>query len=132
MNIKDTIFLQSGISTVIPLVMYQQYLDHGKMLYHLNNAEIIICHGGFGIISESIKANKKLIIIPRLKKYNEAVNPQIELGEYLANREPRIKLLNENDNLQNNILELYEINTPFLNEYSSIIPNMILETILNL
>lgn len=40
----------------------------------IKKAELIITHGGVGSIVEALKNNKKVIVAPRLKKYNEHVN----------------------------------------------------------
>lgn len=40
----------------------------------LENAEFIITHGGVATIIEGLNMNKKIIAVPRLKKYKEHVN----------------------------------------------------------
>ncbi len=51
----------------------------------IETAEIIISHGGAGAIREALKANKPLIIIPRLKQYNEHCNNhQLEITEHFS------------------------------------------------
>ncbi len=40
----------------------------------IGEANIIITHGGVGFISDAIKHGKKIIAVPRLKKYNEHTN----------------------------------------------------------
>lgn len=48
----------------------------------LNRADIIITHGGVGSILNAVKLDKKVIAVPRLKKYNEHVNDhQIQIVE---------------------------------------------------
>ena len=48
----------------------------------IDKAEVIITHSGTGSIIGALKKKKKLIIIPRLKKYGEHVdNHQMELAE---------------------------------------------------
>ena len=48
----------------------------------LNSADIIITHGGVGSILNAVKLDKKVIAVPRLKKYNEHVNDhQIQIVE---------------------------------------------------
>lgn len=49
---------------------------------YMKNADIIITHSGTGSIITALKLKKRLIIVPRLKKYGEHVdNHQIELAE---------------------------------------------------
>ena len=40
----------------------------------LENAEFVITHGGVATIIEGLNMNKKIIAVPRLKKYKEHVN----------------------------------------------------------
>lgn len=37
----------------------------------ISEADLVICHGGTGTVTSCIKQNKKVIIFPRLSKYNE-------------------------------------------------------------
>lgn len=57
----------------IPMANFNKYIEE---------ADLIITHGGVGSILDSIKRNKKVIAIPRLLKYHEhANNHQIEIVE---------------------------------------------------
>ncbi len=54
----------------------------------INMADVIITHGGVGSILTSIKANKKVIAIPRLAKFGEHVNDhQIEITNEYVDKE---------------------------------------------
>lgn len=44
----------------------------------VENAEIVICHGGVGSIFDALLKKKKVIAVPRLKKYGEHVNDHQE------------------------------------------------------
>ena len=58
------------------------YLPMQKFHEYIEEADIIITHGGVGSILDAIKHNKKVIAIPRLEKYHEHVNNhQIEIVE---------------------------------------------------
>jgi len=49
---------------------------------YMRNAELIITHSGTGSIITALKLKKKIIIVPRLKKFDEHVdNHQVELAE---------------------------------------------------
>ncbi|MBR0351184.1 MAG: hypothetical protein IJH76_05170 [Clostridia bacterium] len=49
---------------------------------YIQDADYIICHGGVGSIVTSLKLNKKIIAVPRQKKYNEHVNDhQVQIIE---------------------------------------------------
>lgn len=48
----------------------------------IQNADLIITHGGVATIIESLNMNKKVIAVPRLKKYKEHVNDhQLQIVE---------------------------------------------------
>ena len=52
---------------------YQTYMDE---------ADVIISHAGTGSVIPLVKQNKKVIVFPRLEKYNEHLdNHQLELAE---------------------------------------------------
>ena len=44
----------------------------------VENADIVICHGGVGSIFDALLKKKKVIAVPRLKKYGEHVNDHQE------------------------------------------------------
>ncbi len=49
--------------------------------------DVIITHGGVGSILNSIKAQKKVIVVPRLQKYGEHVNDhQVEISTNYSNK----------------------------------------------
>jgi UDP-N-acetylglucosamine transferase subunit ALG13 len=57
----------------IPVEQFSELLDQSNL---------IITHGGVGSIITSLKLGKKIIAVPRLKKYNEHVNDhQIQIVE---------------------------------------------------
>lgn len=52
----------------------KKFFNQTELKDIINNANFIITHGGVGTILESIKLGKKVIAVPRLKKYKEHVN----------------------------------------------------------
>ncbi len=76
----------------------------------LENADLIITHGGVGSIIMSIKKGKKVIAIPRLHKYSEHVNDhQKEIVE-LFNKKGYIIGINEVEELKSAFLKIEEFN----------------------
>lgn len=52
----------------------------------ISKANLIITHGGVGSITTSLKNNKKIIAVPRFKKYGEHVNDhQLQIVESFEN-----------------------------------------------
>ncbi len=80
-NIKEKVIAQVGHTAyqsadmeIFDMISYDDFIDLVKQ------ADLIITHGGVGCIMDSIKAGKKVIAAPRLKKYHEADNDhQLEI-----------------------------------------------------
>ena len=73
--ITEEIFAQTGASTYVPKnYEYQDFLDERKFKEKLEKSELVITHGGTGIITNAIKMGKKVIAVPRKAKYGEHVD----------------------------------------------------------
>jgi len=73
--IKEDVVVQKGYTKFESndMTLYNQLpLDEIEKL--IDNANLVITHGGVGSIINSIKKGKKVIAVPRLKKYNEHIN----------------------------------------------------------
>lgn len=56
------------------------FMKREELMKLIKKADYIICHGGVGTIFESLYEKKKILAVPRLKKYKEHVNDhQIEV-----------------------------------------------------
>lgn len=59
-----------------------EFTTQREMEALIQNAEFIITHGGVATIIEALNINKKVIAVPRLKKYKEHVNDhQLQIVE---------------------------------------------------
>jgi UDP-N-acetylglucosamine transferase subunit ALG13 len=61
-----------------------RFKDYDVIQNLIQQAELVIIHGGLAIIGECLRANKPIVVVPRFGK--EAVNPQIELVSYLSEK----------------------------------------------
>ena len=80
-NIQDEVVAQKGYTKFESknMTLYNQ-LPLDEIMKLTESADLVITHGGVGSIINSIEKNKKVIAIPRLKKYSEHVNDhQIEI-----------------------------------------------------
>lgn len=50
------------------------YLSRDQMQDYYQKADLVITHGGVGSILEILQLEKKMIAVPRLKKYREHIN----------------------------------------------------------
>lgn len=74
-NIKEEVVVQRGYTKFESkdMRMYIQLpIDEIKKL--IDEADLVITHGGVGSIVTALEENKKVIAVPRLKKYSEHVN----------------------------------------------------------
>lgn len=74
-NIKEKVIVQKGFTKFESkdMEMYKE-LPSEKINKLIEQANIVITHGGVGSIISSITRGKKVIAVPRLKKYKEHVN----------------------------------------------------------
>lgn len=90
------------------------FMSHDDLIEKTRQADYIICHGGVGTIFDSMYENKKILAVPRLKKYKEHINDhQIEVCSKLQ-EEGYILYLKEGENLDEKIKLLKQTN---LKEY---------------
>ena len=74
-NIKEEVVVQKGYTKFDSkdMTLYDKLpTDEIKKL--IDKADVVITHGGVGSIITSITKGKKVIAVPRLKKYKEHVN----------------------------------------------------------
>ncbi len=122
-NIKEKVVVQAGYTK------YNSYnmeifdlISNDKLNKLMDDADIIITHGGVGSIIESLKKNKKIIVCPRLKKYNEHTNDhQLQIVESFSKKGYIIPYY-ENDDLGKILKEIKDFKP---RKYRSNTKNMI-------
>lgn len=84
--IDEEVIVQKGVTKYNSKKMQSfDLIPKDQIEYFKENANYIITHGGVGSILSSIKIGKKVIAVPRLKKYGEHVNDhQIQIVEKFA------------------------------------------------
>lgn len=80
---EDTFFMQIGNSDYIPRhVRYEKFINKETFQSYIENSNLIISHAGVGSIMAGVQIGKKVIVIPRLKRYGEHVDDhQVEIAE---------------------------------------------------
>ena len=117
--ISDDVFAQIGTSDYIPKnYYYKDFLDREEFSKRIKECDILITHGGTGVIVGAIKQGKKVIAIPRLMEFGEHVdNHQLQIIQQFNELNlicPCYELdkLNEKiDNIYNKQYKIYESNT---------------------
>lgn len=118
------------------------FLDEEKFNEYIKKAEFVITHGGVGSIFSALLKEKKVLAMPRIKKYNEHVdNHQIEICEKLANmdyivyynpdsyeNEENPPSLEQKINfLRSNVFQTYIEDTSYLPKLSRCIEELLLD-----
>lgn len=74
-KIKEEVVIQAGYTKVTSgKIKVLEFISQEELEEWQNRADIIITHGGVGSIMQCITKGKKVIAVPRLKKYEEHVN----------------------------------------------------------
>lgn len=86
--IKDTVFAQTGYSDYQPQhYAYEPFMSMDQFARKIDDASLIISHGGAGTIVSAVKQGKIVIGVPRLSKYGEHVDDhQVELVDLFADK----------------------------------------------
>ena len=81
-QIKEEVFAQTGNSTYSPKhFKYKKFMDLDEFDKCIKQCTLFITHAGEGNIGTGLQYEKKMIVVPRLKKYGEHTNDhQLELA----------------------------------------------------
>lgn len=74
-NIKDEIIVQAGHTKYESKKMKMfDFVSYEEMQKYIDKADLVITHGGTGSILMPLKTGKRVLAVPRLKKYMEHVD----------------------------------------------------------
>jgi UDP-N-acetylglucosamine transferase subunit ALG13 len=84
-KIRDKVIAQIGYCKYIPKNFdYFRFADFKKMEKILNSSRIVITHGGIGSIFLALRKGKKVIVVPRMRKFGEhSDDHQIQVAKEL-------------------------------------------------
>lgn len=105
--IEDEVVVQAGFTKFDSKDMkIFDFIDKEKLFELIDKADLIITHGGVGSIIASLKKGKKVIVVPRQKKYGEHVNNhQLQIAKKFE-QDGYVKYALELNELGNIILEM--------------------------
>lgn len=73
--VKEEVFAQIGYSDYIPRnYKFKEFINRDEFIDKMNECDKVITHGGTGAIIGAVKKGKKVIAVPRLKKFGEHVD----------------------------------------------------------
>jgi len=90
--IKEKVFMQISNSKYIPKnAKWCKFVEPTQFNKLIKKANLIISHGGTGNIFTFLKFRKKIIIVPRLREYNEAIDDhQLQIANLLEKEKKAI------------------------------------------
>jgi UDP-N-acetylglucosamine transferase subunit ALG13 len=127
-NLNEEIIAQIGNTKYIPKnIKYFRFIeDEKKFLDIIKKSRVVISHAGAGTILTLSRYNKQMIIVPRLKKFNEHVdNHQMELAEYLE-KEKKVPVVYDIEKLSSVIDKITNIKLESNNQLGIFLKNYIM------
>lgn len=79
-------FAQAGNSGYRPKNFpFRKFLDEREFQERISEASLVISHGGAGTIINCLRQGKRVLVVPRLRRFGEHTNDhQVDLAEALA------------------------------------------------
>ncbi len=135
--IKEEVIIQTGYSNYEPRhCKWQKLFPYQEMIKLVEEARIIITHGGPSSFIMPLQIGKTPIVVPRRLEFNEHVNNhQVSFSKAVADRMGTIIVANQVEELEKIILEYDDIvgsmngklksnNTRFNSELEKIVDKM--------
>lgn len=104
--ITDEVIMQTGFSTYEPkYCKWSKLLPYKKMVQNVEDARIVITHGGPASFIMPLQIGKTPIVVPRQKQFDEHVNDhQVEFAKAVSERMGTIIPITDIMQLQDTIL----------------------------
>lgn len=109
--ITEEVIMQTGFSTYKPkCCKWSNLLPYKEMVRNVENARIIITHGGPASFIMPLQIGKTPIVVPRQHQFNEHVNDhQVEFAKAVSKRLGTIILILDIEQIQDTILNFDKI-----------------------
>lgn len=104
--IREPVMIQTGYSTYEPKhCSFQKLLPYPEMGRYIQEARIIITHGGPASFISALQVGKIPIVVPRKSELNEHVNDhQVDFSRAVAQRQNNILVAEDMDQLEELII----------------------------
>ncbi|MDR4317677.1 glycosyltransferase 28 domain-containing protein [Niallia circulans] len=126
----EEVVIQSGYSKTSKFAKSFEIIKENDFDQYLANSSLVICHGGTSAIIKSLNLSKKVIVVPRLSKFNEHVDDhQKEIVNVLFQK-GYIEMVEDIKELEHYVTKAYKTT---YNKYNSNgeLANVIVNYILN-
>jgi UDP-N-acetylglucosamine transferase subunit ALG13 len=119
-KIKEKVTIQTGYTEYIPKNCDSfKFTDYDNIVELCKKASIIISHGGVGSIITPLELGRPVIVVPRLKRFNEHTNDhQLQIVKELE-RQGKIIPVYDIKNLENALEEARKLGNKKYNKQRS-------------
>lgn len=109
--IKEDVFIQTGFSSYEPQnCEWSKLISYKEMQQKVNEARIVITHGGPASFIAPLQIGKIPVVVPRQAKFNEHVNDhQMDFAKQVSERMQTIITVYDIENLKDIILNYEEL-----------------------
>jgi len=109
--IDDKIVIQTGFSRYIPqFCEYRQFFPYSDMIQFIENAGIVITHGGPSSFIPALERGKIPVVVPRQKKFGEHINNhQLDFVKRFARIQKNIIFAENEEDIRNAVLHYDEL-----------------------
>lgn len=107
--IKDDVMIQTGYSDYVPRhCAWKQWISYKEMLKYVEEADIVITHGGPSSFIMPLQMGKIPVVVPRRYEYNEHVNNhQLDFARKMNREKSRFIMVEDMADMEE-ILTSYE------------------------
>lgn len=120
-TIQEDVIIQTGFSTYEPkYCQWSKLIPYQQMIKNVEDARIVITHGGPASFIMPLQIGKIPIVVPRQKKYEEHVNDhQLEFCKAVEERMRNILLVEEIGELDEQIKKYKDLTSNLRQEMNS-------------
>ena len=105
-TITEEVVIQGYSSLQFSNFKIQRFILEEDLEKRIHEADFVISHAGTGLVTKCLKMNKKIIIFPRKKEYNEHIDDhQLELAEVFV-RKRHVLMCTESEHLIKKIKDI--------------------------
>jgi beta-1,4-N-acetylglucosaminyltransferase len=82
----EELVIQNGASKVrIPGAAHFDFLPYDAVVEHVRAARVVVTHGGVGSVIVALAQRRRPVVVPRLRRFGEAVDDhQLTFGQHFA------------------------------------------------
>ncbi len=93
-NTGERVVAQVGNTSLMTDIECHPFMAHAEIIRHIKAAEVVVCQGGYGSISDCLSCGAKVVAVPRKSEFGECVDNQAELVDAFADEKLLVPVMN--------------------------------------